>query len=52
MMKVMFAIADADGDGGLSLEEIADIQRRVFTAVDADKDGKVTPEELQGFMRE
>ncbi|MCZ0964497.1 EF-hand domain-containing protein [Paracoccus benzoatiresistens] len=52
MMKVMFAIADADGDGGLSLEEIADIHRRVFGAVDADKDGRVTPEELQTFMQE
>ncbi len=52
MMKVMFAIADADGDGGLSFEEISTIQRRVFDVVDADQDGRMTVEELQGFMRE
>lgn len=52
MMKVMFAIVDADGDGGLSREEIAEVQRRVFAAADADEDGSVTPEELRGFLRE
>jgi hypothetical protein len=51
MMKIMFAIADADGDGALSFEEISTIHRRIFDAVDADKDGKVTPEEMQTFMR-
>jgi Ca2+-binding EF-hand superfamily protein len=50
MMKVMFAIADTDADGALSLEEISTIHRRIFTAVDADKNGKVTPEELRAFM--
>jgi Ca2+-binding EF-hand superfamily protein len=50
-MKIMFAIADADGDGALSFEEISTIHRRIFDAVDADKDGKVTPEEMQTFMR-
>lgn len=52
MMKIMFAIADTDGDGGLSFEEITTIQKRIFDKVDADKDGKVTPEEVQTFMRE
>ena len=50
-MRIMFAIADADGNGGLSLEEIADLQRRMFNAIDADDDGSVTPEELQAFVR-
>lgn len=52
MMKIIFAIADTDGDGGLSFEEITAIQKRIFDKVDADKDGKVTPEEVQTFMRE
>ncbi|MER9061716.1 EF-hand domain-containing protein [Mesorhizobium sp. M0698] len=52
MMKIMFAIADTNGDGGLSFEEITTIQKRIFDKVDADKDGKVTPEEVQTFMRE
>lgn len=51
-MKIMFAIADTDGDGGLSFEEISTIQKRIFDKVDADKDGKVTPEEVRDFMRE
>jgi hypothetical protein len=51
-MKIMFAIADADGDGALSFEEVTAIHERIFSGVDADKDGKVTPEEVQAFMRE
>jgi hypothetical protein len=52
MMKIIFAIADTDGDGGLSFEEITTIHKRIFDKVDADKNGKVTPEEVQAFMRE
>ena len=52
MMKIMFAIADADGDGGLSFQEVTTIHKRIFDAVDVNKDGKVTPEEVQSFMRE
>ena len=51
-MKVMFAIADADGDGALSFEEVTVIHKRIFDSVDADKDGKVTVDEVQAFMRE
>jgi hypothetical protein len=50
-MRIMFAIADADGDGALSFEEVTAIHKRIFDAVDADKDGKVTPEEVQVFVR-
>jgi len=46
MMKVMFAIADTNGDGALSFEEVTAIHKRIFDRVDANKDGKVTPEEL------
>ena len=51
-MKVMFAIADADGDGALSFEEVTVIHKRIFDGVDADDDGKVTAEEVQAFLRE
>jgi len=52
MIKVIFAIADSDGDGALSFEEITTIHKRIFDKVDANKDGKVTAEEVQAFMRE
>lgn len=52
MMKIMFAIADADGDGALSFEELTAIHKRIVAKVDANKDGKVTPEEMQAFMRQ
>ncbi|MFS8113965.1 EF-hand domain-containing protein [Rhizobium jaguaris] len=49
MMKIMFAIADTDGDGALSFEEVTAIHKRIFNAMDTNKDGKVTPEEMQEF---
>ena len=52
MMRIMFAVADVNGDGGLSFEEVTTVHRRIFERVDANKDGKVTPEEVQAFMRE
>ena len=52
MMKIMFAIMDADGDGTVSFEEVTAIHKRIFNAIDANKDGKVTIEELEAFMRD
>jgi EF hand len=52
MMKIMFAIADTNGDGALSFDEVMAIHKRIFDAIDANKDGKVTPEELQRFMQQ
>jgi hypothetical protein len=52
MMKIMFAVADTDGDGALSFEEIMAVHKRIFDKVDANKDGKATLEEVQAFMRE
>jgi EF hand/EF-hand domain pair len=49
-MRMMFAIADTDGDGSLSFDEVTAIHKRIFNAVDANKDGKVTPEELRKFF--
>ncbi|OAV48206.1 hypothetical protein A6U98_31320 [Rhizobium sp. WYCCWR10014] len=52
MMKIMFVIADTDGDGAISFAELTAIHKRVFDAVDANNDGKVTPEEMQAFMQD
>ncbi|BCH25056.1 EF-hand domain-containing protein [Mesorhizobium sp. L-8-3] len=52
MMKIGFAIADTNGDGGISFDELTTIHKRIFDKVDVDKDGRVTPEEVQTFMRE
>ena len=51
MMKIMFAIADTNGDGALSFDEVTAIHKRIFGMIDANKDGKVTPEEMQAFMQ-
>jgi Ca2+-binding EF-hand superfamily protein len=52
MMKLMFAIADTDGDGALSFDEVTAVHRRIFNAIDANKDGRVTLDEFRAFMRD
>jgi EF hand domain-containing protein len=52
MMKVIFAIADTNGDGAISFQEISAIQKRIFDQIDANKDGKITMEEVTAFMKE
>lgn len=52
MMKIMFAVADANGDGGLSFEEVSAIHKRIFDSIDANKDGNVTPDEIRQFIQE
>ena len=51
MMRMMFSLMDADGDGKLSLQEFQAAHERIFKAMDADHDGTVTLEEMQAFMR-
>ena len=51
MMRIMFAVSDADGNGALSLQEINDAHARIFKHVDANKDDQVTLEEVQAFFR-
>jgi Ca2+-binding EF-hand superfamily protein len=51
MMRMMFALMDADGDGKLSLQEFQAAQERIFKAMDANKDGFVILQEMQNFMR-
>jgi Ca2+-binding EF-hand superfamily protein len=50
MMRAMFAIMDADGDGALSREEFQEAHGRIFNHMDSDGDGQVTLEEMQAFM--
>lgn len=51
MMRMMFALMDADGDGKLSLQEFQAAHERIFKAMDANKDGFVTLQEMQEFIR-
>jgi hypothetical protein len=51
MIRMMFALMDADGDGKLSLQEFQTAHERIFKAMDANKDGFVTQQEMQNFMR-
>jgi len=50
MMRMIFALMDADGDGTISVEEFQAAHERIFKAMDTNKDGKLTPEEMQAFM--
>ena len=50
MMRIMFILMDANGDGKLSLQEFQAAHERIFKAMDANKDGFVTFEERQEFM--
>jgi hypothetical protein len=51
MMRMIFALMDADGDGTVSMDEFKAAHERIFKAMDANKDGKLTPEEMLSFMR-
>jgi hypothetical protein len=50
IMRIIFAMIDANGDGKLSLEEWQAAHERIFKAMDADHDGTVSFEEMQAFM--
>jgi EF hand domain-containing protein len=50
MMRMMFALMDADGDGTVSLQEFQAAHERIFKAMDSNKDGKLTLEEMQAFI--
>ncbi len=50
LMRMMFALMDADGDGTISLQEFQAAHERIFRAMDSNKDGKLTPEEMQAFI--
>ena len=50
MMRMMFALMDADSDGTISLQEFQAAHERIFKAMDSNKDGKLTVEEMQAFI--
>jgi hypothetical protein len=51
MMRMIFSLMDANGDGKLTLQEFQAAHERIFKAMDTDHDGSVTLEEMQAFMR-
>jgi len=50
MMRIIFSLMDADGDGTVSLQEFQAAHERIFKAMDTDHDGTVSLEEMQAFM--
>ena len=50
MLRMMFALMDADGDGTISLQEFQAAHERIFKAIDSNKDGRLTLEEMQAFV--
>jgi hypothetical protein len=51
MLRMMFSLMDADGDGSISLQEFQAAHERIFKGMDINKDGRVTMEEMRAFMR-
>jgi EF hand len=49
-LRAIGALADVNGDGALSLEEVEAASIRIFEAADADADGQLTAEEIGAFM--
>ncbi len=51
MMRMIFSLMDADGDGKLTLQEFQAAHERIFKAMDTDHDGTVTLQEMEAFIR-
>jgi EF hand domain-containing protein len=50
LMRMIFSLMDADGDGSISLQEFQAAHERIFKGIDQNKDGRVTMEEMRIFM--
>lgn len=51
MMRIMFILMDADGDGTVSLQEFQAAHERIFKVMDSNKDGRLSFDEMQSFTR-
>jgi Ca2+-binding EF-hand superfamily protein len=51
MMRIIFSLMDADGDGKLTLQEWQMAHEHIFKEMDTDHDGTVTLEEMEAFIR-
>jgi hypothetical protein len=49
LMRMIFSLMDADGDGSISLQEFQAAHERIFKGIDQNKDGRVTMEEMRNF---
>lgn len=50
-IRIMMAIMDKDGNGGVSLEEAQEFHARLFRVLDQDSDDELTAEEVRSFFR-
>lgn len=50
MLKMLIAMIDTDGSGGLSLEEVQAVHARMFGMADTDTDGQLSLDEMRSFM--
>jgi hypothetical protein len=50
VLRVMIALADDDGDGSVSLQELGDANAKVFKQIDTNGDGQATHEEIRLFF--
>jgi len=51
MLKLIILLADTDGNGSLSLEEVQAVHARIFKSVDKSGDGQATEDEIRAFFR-
>jgi hypothetical protein len=51
LMRMIFSLMDADGDGAVSLDEFKAAHERIFKGMDADRNGLLTLDEMLTFMR-
>jgi Ca2+-binding EF-hand superfamily protein len=50
LLRIIFALMDADGDGTISLQEWQEAHERIFKAMDANHDGRLTLDEIRAVM--
>lgn len=51
MMTMMFVMADTNGNGTVSFDEITAIEKRFFDLIDTNDDAEMSQDELRAFMQ-